>query len=329
MKNSIYLRAAACVLTAGSAAFAANPSPLPVRILSPTEAAALPNTAGVTTVPVIFKTAAYVNASRLGGAPVATVKRGDAADAAVYYGTDGNGPAPAQPAQPAPPAPLGGEFYNFKQSGDAVQTWATMTSTGVPFLLVKGFGQFSGEGHASWRTTLPLPNGKSNVYLKITVPAVTVYGNVDGSSPATYKARSRAQVLLNGHPVYAGEVIRANETTGTVPSLYPSNCEFSISEKVIHTLTFGDSLGYTAGDIDHLTAQVPSTPQTIVLYLGLFDSTQTLDVQFLLNAEATMVNKCCQKPTVMNVPGELFCSASSAGFDYENAGSPLFYVHPQ
>jgi hypothetical protein len=330
MKNyKLHLSAAACALIAIIPAFGANPVALPARILSPNDAAALPNNAGVTTLPVTFKTAAYVNTSRLGAAPATSVQRGDSTTSAVYSGTDGNGPALPQPAQPAPPLPLPGQEYEFKQSADAVQAWATMTSNGVPYIFVRGFGQFSADGHASWRTTLPLPNGKSKVYLKITVPPVTVFGNVDGSSPALYRARSRAEVLLNGHPIYLGEAIRENETSDVVPSSYPSNCQFAVSEKVVHTLTFGDSLGFTAGDAPHTTGQFPSASQTVTLLLGTFDNTQPLDVQFLLNAETTLLNRCCHMPAMNNMPADVFCSASSAGFDYESGGSPVFYIQPQ
>ncbi len=327
---NVYLNTAAIIaVIAGIPAFGANPYALPAYVLSPNDAAKLPITAGVTTLPVTFKTAAYVNASQLGAAPSASVQRGDGATSAVYFGTDGTGPALPQPAEPAPPLPMAGQEYEFKQSADAVQAWATMTSNGVPYIFVRGFGQFSADGHASWRTTLPLPNGKSKVYLKITVPPVTVFGNVDGSSPALYRARSRAEVLLNGHPVYLGEAIRENETTDVVPSSYPSNCSFNVSEKVIHTLTLGDSLGYTAGDTSHTDGQFPSASQTVTLFLGIFDSTQPIDVQFLLNAETTLLNRCCHMPAMNNMPADVFCSASSAGFDYESGGSPVFYIQPQ
>ena len=151
--------------------------------------------------------------------------------------------------------------------------------------------------HVSWRASLPLPGGLHKVYLKVTVPAVTVFGNYEENSPGRYRARARADVLVNGHSVYFGEAVRINESD-PISSSYPADCNFTSQEKSIHLLTYGQPLGFSgSADINHGDPQPASTPQTVILYLGSFDSSESVDVQFVPNAEAMIENHCCQKPT--------------------------------
>ena len=89
--------ATACAVLASIPAFGGTGTLFPARVLTPTEAAALPNMAGITTMAVTFKTAVSVSTSRLGVSQPTSVQRHDGMNSAVYSGTDGGGVPPAQP----------------------------------------------------------------------------------------------------------------------------------------------------------------------------------------------------------------------------------------
>src|SRR5262249_30569816 len=110
---------AALTAIASLPAFSGNLTILPARELTPTEAAALPNKPGVTPVKVTFKTAASVNASRLGKNLAPLVSRHDGTTAAVYEGEDTLNTVLSPSPSAAPPVPTATQFYQFKQSKDA------------------------------------------------------------------------------------------------------------------------------------------------------------------------------------------------------------------
>lgn len=328
MKNYLLLRTVmtACAVISSVPVFAGNLTVLPARMLTSTEAAQLPTTPGVVPLMVSFKTAAAVTTSRLGQGQTPNVARGTNTDAAVYLGSDGqNGQVLTPAPQPAPPVPGQNQIYSFKQSADAVQAWATMSGEGVPYINIRGYGQFEADGHVSWRATLPLPTGQHKVYLKVTVPSTAVFGNYDSNGPARYHLRANANVLVNGHSIFFGEAVRFNETT-PIPNNDPE-CAFTNTEETAMRLrAYGQGLGFAAQDGDINTEQPSSQSQTITFLLGTFDSTESVDVQFLLNAEAMIENQCCHKPAMQGAKPDVFCSAANAGFDYQPTNLPVFYV---
>ena len=113
-----------------------------------------------------------------------------------------------------------------------------------------------------------------------------------------------------------------------VPFLRPSRRRAtSAFRKQLHLLTYGQPIGFS-GPVDGAVGspQAASTSQTVVLYLGNFYSTELVDVQFVLGTETMIENRCCQKPTVDNVKGEIFCSGSVASFNFQSGATPVFYI---
>lgn len=329
-------------LAAGSAVFAAVEGDLPVRVLSSAEAAALPGKPGVVMPAVTgtpdFKTAAAVSASAYSQTDASKVSRGLGATSAVYAGV--GLPVPGQPAAaPAPPLPSGNQIFNFKQSGDSVQAWATMTGLGVPYVKVHGYGRFTGNADASWRASLSLPGGGSwKVYVTFAVPPVNVAGVYEQNGPSKYRSRARGEMLLNGHPVWFTEAVRFNSTLAGPDD--SGACVGYKTEQARHLRQFGAGLTFPGmsspagggpGYIDSFgfgaTADA-SALQPVTLLAGTFTAGELLDLQFVLHAEANVEGRCCKKLNPDTNKDELFCTGADASIDYKAEYMPKFYLEP-
>ena len=317
---------------------------LPARVLTATEAQALPSKPGVMQPAVTgtpeFKTAAHVSLSAYGQLDITKVARANGGLSTVYAGLAAPGGAPQQAPAPAPPVPTGSQTYDFKLAGNSVQGWAAMSGTGVPYLRVSGHGRFTGQADASWRTSLGLPNGPNwKVYVKFAVPPVSVSGTFEQDGPSKYRSRAVAELMLNGHPMWNTEAVRFNSALLTPES--SGSCQV-ISEQARHLRQFGAGLTFPGmvteatwpgmpGRLDEIRASgypSSSTVKEVTLYVGTFAPGQPIDIEFALRAEASVEGRCCKKKNLNTGKDELFCSGAEASVDYNTQHMPVFYLEP-
>ena len=231
---------------------------------------------------------------------------------AVYKGVSlpnsGGSPMPAENS-----APSSGSVFNFKQTGDSAQAWATMRSNGMPFLFAQVFGKASAEANASWSTRLTM-SGSRNLTIGFRLPAVSVGGNLEGEGPSRWQSRMRADLLVDGALVWSTEASRFNVPNGTTGS--GNNCS-TRSDDGIFWNNFGKSLGLT----DSVNTAGPG--HTVYLRLGKFDAGQTVEITLIVRTDAVSRDKCCLKNE------ELFCSRANARVEWDNtAGAVRFWTTP-
>ncbi|MCX6626235.1 MAG: hypothetical protein NTW28_01210 [Candidatus Solibacter sp.] len=255
-----------------------------------------------------FKTAVMVSVKTDIHGTRTKVDRSANATSAIYAGVSlPNALAtPATPATSAAPPP--GQIFNFKQSGDSAQGWATMSATGMPFLMTRAFGKATTSGTSTWTARVFVPVSQTNMYVRFTLPRVQVSGVNEADGPARYQSRFRAELMLNGHPVWSSEAIRLNEHNGTTG--YSNNCPTSGQSDIA---TMFQTYGVAPYALSATDKNTWSTLNSVTLALGSFPAGQALDLSLVVRADTSVDSKCCFKND------ELFCSGASATVDWDNS----------
>jgi hypothetical protein len=255
-----------------------------------------------------LRTAAYAHAVALGQSTDTKVERGLNTTSAVYAGASVPGalgevtPTPAETS--APPAD---QVFDFKESGNSAQSWATMKSNGLPFLHTRVFGQASTRGAAAWTAKLVVPGGSNNMYVRFTVPPVKVTGVNEEDGPSKYQSRVRAELLLNGHPVWTSEAIRFNQFANK-----PVGCIYQ-AEQATRLQTFGTPFP----GLSSMSKETASSTNPVTLALGAFPAGQTLELSLVVRADTSVSGDCCYKND------EFFCTGATAMVDWSNVGTPV------
>jgi hypothetical protein len=233
------------------------------------------------------------------------VDRSDAATSAVYAGVSLPNALVSTPSGATSGAPSTNQLFNFKQSGDSAQGWATMTATGMPFLLSRVFGKGTTSGTASWSARIFVPVSQTNMYVRFTLPRIQVQGVNESDGPSRYKSRFRAELMLNGHPVWSSEAIRLNEHNGT-PGYCPVNGKNEIA-------TYLQTYGVAPASLSTTDKLDWSTLNSVTLALGSFPAGQALYLSLVVRADSAVDNKCCFKNN------EYFCTGASAVVEWDSS----------
>ncbi len=280
---------------------------LPVRELTIFEFQALSNLNSLNG--VVLTTAAHAGVATLNGS-ASNVERQPSGMSAVYS-------AAAIPSQSTAGsaaengAPESSELFNFKQSGDSAQSWATMRANGSPFLLTHAYGKASATANVSWTAKISL-GPLSILYAAIRIPAVTVNGTFEEDGPSRWKARMRADLMINGTVAWSTESNRFNVPSGNTGS--GSNCS-ERTQKGTFLNTFEKSLGIDPDNVNDASAT-----QTVYLRLGPYSgSASPVEVTFVVRADAQSLDKCCLQN------GEYFCTRAGAKVDWD---SPRTIIAP-
>ena len=247
------LLAAGLAVVVSTAAYAAT---LPVKVLNAQQAAQL---GAYTQVPLSganFSTSALISVQSK-AKTLTDVKRNGPAVSAAYAGVSAFpiSPPPTPVTSAAPPS---SEVFNFKLAGDSAQGWATTTPQGMPFLFTQAYGQSVAAGTASWRAQVTVTAQSPNLYVQFMLPAAQVTGVTEENGPSNWQSRLRADLQLNGHPVWSSEASRISLLNGQASS--NDNC-FEHDEKAQYLSTFGQGLGFTpAANVNSTARSSSSTP---------------------------------------------------------------------
>lgn len=309
----VLLAAALTTTLAGSA----EAGPLPVSELNAQQAAQLGGYTPVALSAANFSTAALVNVQSLSKSQIG-VQRASQNPAAAYAGvsTFPMSPTPSPVTSGPPP---GSQVFDFKAVGDSAQGWATTTASGMPFLFTQAFGQSRADGTASWRAQVAVTAQAPNLYVQFRLPAALVTGFTEENGPSNWQSRLRAELQINGHPVWSSEATRIALVNGT-PGSGSNNC-FGLSEKARHLSTFGKDLALTSD------ADKTSTAKTVTLWLGTYPAGQTVEVAFVVRTDAQVSSPCCPH-NADNMP-EQFCTRATAGVNWDNMSTPVkFWIGP-
>lgn len=263
-----------------------------------------------------FSFAAAVRTSATGFASNGfKVKRSTSSDAAVYQSL----PAATPPLLPG--FPSSSAIFDFKTVHDHAQAWATMTSNGVPWIWLRGFGDYKAEATASWNTTITIPAGSQReVVLRFVVPPAGVNGTTEAEGRNAWRARLRAELLVNGAPAWSSEALRLR-------------VDGSGSANMTLLQQFGDELGFATNDEDTSTSNnSPASPidkttkLTLYLSVGRFDPGAVVTLSMIHRADVFSeptgggLHKCREKSN------EWFCSGSSVTIDGSTAEAPRIYL---
>ncbi len=291
---------------------------MPARELSPFESLSLFQSGSLTQVFPALKVATQGSVTTKNGSAADTDRKSNVA-AAIYVGAA----LPNQPVSPAPAvnaAPVN-QYFDFKKSGDSAQVFATAQANGLPFMYVNSFGQADARGTVSWSTrVVPTSVGATPVYVQFVLPKITINGFTEQDGLGRRQVRYRAELMVHDHPVWQSEALR--QTVISNANVGPEDaCEPGF-EKANLLSTYGRTIGFTE------TESKESTKQTILLNLGSFNSTQPVDITFVLRLDAQSITKCCKKLNPNTGKDELFCTRATATVDWDNTiTNPVrFYV---
>ncbi len=281
--------AACCLVFAAASAHAQTSTALIAQTLSTAEQAEVDGMSVYKT-PANhpFRMAALVNIAAYGLAtsPKQVVKRSSGAASAVYSGLVSGYSASTPPLLPTWPSDS--TLYTGTERSNLAQGWATMTDTGVPYLYLQGYGDFSSEGTAAWTTTVMVPAGNvsQQVVLRLVIPPATVDGLTDRSAVALWRSRIRAELLVNGYPAWSSEASRFNVDPSTVSGQVS---ETLLLEKFGKPLSFPTNDDDAGSSNDSLTAGAiaqASEKKTVYLSLGRFQPGATLELAMILRGTA-------------------------------------------
>lgn len=298
----------ACVFLAGCSTLA------PVTELTFQQAAQLPAFTEVPLFQAGFRTQALVTVSGKSAQTGIDVSRHGDATSAAYAGVLLKSYAISPPPGPASTAaPLSGSVFQFKESGDAGQGWATTTVAGMPFLQTQAVGKASASGTASWTASITTTPGHQNVYVQFQLPVAQLTGATEQNGPSPWQSRMRAEFAVNGHPFWLAEVTRVSRLDAGGQGGGADNCGdgFEGSNKV---MGFGKTLSFT-------DANETSTGQIVTLSLGAFPAGQSVSMGFIVRADAAVERQCCPK----NKAGdpEFFCTRATANVAWDSSALPV------
>lgn len=285
MKPTSFLALAA--LAAALPALAQSRAATPARVLTPLESAVVDGLSTEVPVDLNLRPSAAVLVSvptKNGGAPVQKVQRSNlGVDAALYAGLPASNPAP--PLLPA--AQVAPYLLPFATTGDAAQAWVAMTAQGVPHLYVTGFGEFRADATAAWTSRFTLGGSTSKeVVLRFMVPPSTVSGNTEQDAPALWRARVRADVLVNGFPAWSSEALRLRAPV--VPAGGGAAQEMAVLQSFGDPLAFptNDEDGDPANDSNAGNVSQPAAAKVVYLSLGRFNPGQSIELQMIVRGSA-------------------------------------------
>jgi len=306
--------------------------PLPVKVLVGDETNVLSGMPYLSPATHTFHVAAAANGSAHDKPPInLDAKRRTGSNAAVYRGTPVTNPTLY------PPGPSAGDLLEFETNGDVSQTWATMTADGIPYLHATGFGEFLSDASASWNTRVTVPAvGSREVVLRVVVPPVSVAGATEQQGIARWRARMRADVLVNGFPAWSTEALRMT---------IDPKIEFSILKETLVLQQFGDALGFPTNDEDTPPANDgfnndtyagningASGKRTVYLSLGRFNANTVVDLSMSLRASATSVPAASggtDHRCKFSIPqNRFFCSRGTVTVDGSMGEAPRVYLLP-
>ncbi len=309
------------LLAAGLAAALATSAvaaPLPVSELTAQQTATLGGYTQVTLSSANFSTSALVDVQSKAKSQIG-VQRAAQSAAAAYAGvsTFPISPPPTPVTSGPPPA---GAVFDFKVVGDSAQGWATTTPQGMPYLFTQAFGQSHAAGTAGWRAQVVATAASPNLYVQFRLPASLVTGFTEENGPSNWQSRLRAELQIDGHPVWSSETTRIALVNGQPGDTGQNNC-YGLSEKAKYLSSFGKSLGFTSN------ADTSSSPKTVTLWLGTYPAGQTVEVALVVRADAQVLSPCCPH-NAANMP-EQFCTRATAGVNWDAAATPVkFWIGP-
>lgn len=245
------------------------------------------------------------------------------------------GAVPSLASPPLPTWPTQSHLHVFQSVGDNAQAWSTMTPDGVPYLYLTAYGQAHSEATASWTTSLTIPAGSVSpkVVLRFVIPEASVNGNTEQQGPARWRARLRAELLVNGYPAWSSEAMRF--------VIDPSPPHASTVPKQL-LQTFGASWPFPGNDEDDITANdsgpgapgnAPAARRVVYLSLGRFPPNAVLDLSMILHGTALTVgdtdtsnsNRCGND---MADPDIKRCSHAIVTVRGDAADGPKIYLVP-
>lgn len=322
--------AAAALLAALAPARAGTP--LPVHELSSAEQGALSGMPYLQPANHPFAMAAAASARAYNKiTPSVGVHRVAGGTATIYRG------APNTVVPLAPPMPPSSALLDMIATGDLAQTWASMSSGGAPYLEATGFGDFMADATASWTTAVTIPAGAAGreVVLRFVIPPASVAGVTEQDGMARWRARLRAELLVNGFPAWSAEALRLT----TDPNKIVSGTEAVVLQEFGAELGFGTddedlpaASGGAVNDTGPQNVNVPAPKKTVHLTLGRFSEGTVLDLAMILRATATTVpavtggtDHRCKWSATMN---RYFCSRATVSVDGGSGEAPRIYLLP-
>lgn len=306
-------------LNLAAAAAAQAQVTLPVKSLNSLEVQALPAVWLEPGPSQPFRFASAVRTSAYGlGSNDWKVQRSSSSNAAVHQSL----PSASPPLLPTWPA--GSSVFDFKVQHDHAQAWATMTSSGVPWIWLRGYGDYKAEAVASWNTTVTVPaGGQREVIVRFVLPPTTVSGVTEAQGPNAWRARLRAELLVNGFPAWSTEAVRLHTSAsgGAAKPLLQQ---------------FGDTLVFPSNDEDTSTTNDSedgmngaSNKTTIHLSLGLFAPGSVIELSMVHRAnvfsQATTggAHKCKHETYPVD---DWFCSGSGVTLNGGTGEAPRIYL---
>jgi hypothetical protein len=309
-----------CPIALAAALAGCATAPSPVTELTGAQATTVTGYTEVALASAGFTTQAMARVNAKPAKAALDVSRHANAASGAYGGVGQPDPVnpPPGPVTAAPPAAT--SFFDFKKSGDSAQAWATTTVAGMPFIALQTFGQAGASGAASWRARITTTPGHENVYVRFRLPAAELTGFTEQNGPSPYQVRMRADLSVNGHPFWSSEASRRSTLAAGGMGGGGDNCAngFEGSNKLF---AFGQPLGFTEDKA------VLSTARVTTLWLGAFPAGQTVEIAFLVRADALVERQCCPHDA-MGKP-EFFCTRATANVKWDNAASPVtFWIGP-
>lgn len=325
--QNLRFQLATLVLAIATTAPAQADTPLPARELDAGELGPLSGMPYLSPSNSTFEMAAAVRASAYNkGSAVLSVQR-KTNDTAAVYNSRPTHPAPLLPTAPAP-----GDQLSFITTGDLTQSWATMTASGVPHLRLTGFGSFEGDATASWNTTVTVPSGGSReVVVRVVVPPVSVAGNTEVQGKARWRAKLRAELLVNGYPAWSSESIRLTVDPGANETLllqqFGAKLAFPTDDEDLPLSSGGLNNDTTNGNISS-----PAAKKVVHVTLGRFNPGTVLDLSMVMRGSALTVPAATggtdHRCNYSNVEDRYFCSRGSVGVDGGTGEAPRIYLLP-
>lgn len=287
-------------------------TPLPVRALTPTEIAALAGMPFLDPGNQPFLMTAGATASAFNKISTQGAQRALGGTAAVYRG------APTTTVPVLPPMPPAEALLDMIKIGDSAQSWATMTAQGVPHVFATGFGAFNADATAAWNTSITVPAGAAGreLVLRLVLPPLSVAGATEQDGQARWRARLRAELLVNGFPAWSAEAFRF--------TLDPSKSASSNEPLLLQQ--FGAALPLPAVG----NGQTLSLPTVVHLTLGRYNPGAVVDLSMVVRGTAV---------TVPQLPGgtdhhcawngtRYFCTRATVVVDGATGEPPRIYLLP-
>lgn len=183
--------------------------------------------------------------------------------------------------------PTTSEIFDFKDTGNSVQAFATMNAIGSPFLWLQGFGITSGFVNSSWTTRFVNPKtSMQNVYLSFDLPTIKVEGETEEDGPAQWLSRVRVDVMVDGYPAWSASAMRFNDLGA------------SVYTKPYFLTEYGADLGFNA-------STGAAGGQQVTLFLGYFKGGQSANISLQVSGEITMDKPCAL------IKDEYFCTRAN------------------